>query len=579
MSFRSSTACSVVNDLSRPLGGAVSGTFAVSTTSGTIQGALEQARSLHAGDVTINVAPGRYKETLRLTSFSAATSDQVLTAPRRGLNVIGDTRPVVGVTYLHGGNAYNPNGFAGLGTNYAAVTLSNVANAITVTGPTDFVAAGVVANDTILIRDNTLAWTRTTVQSVAGNVITHNGGTLAVGNNATAVVICPNVEIVGLVAAQPILTMENCAAHFLGIWFNSTVADTSTANLSAIAAIGASTLLASNCIFDARVNGVSSLCLDVLRNSMFSGFRYGQLDSNIPGSGFPGVNSFFASSPGVFCINIEDYSVAHMGHATCIENGTLDSTAVFVGTAGKLRSDLMQISGGGVTVTSETTVILSRLRMYNAPVTSMLCLSDAYVEIGTPAFTSTVDAASAPGTTALSISRFARLRVTGPLQISNVSDGIVCSRSGSLQQNSDSPVTFTGAVTNQTAVDSTSSYDNVRALPGNVNDYAVVGTQPFSAHYTVNTISAAGIARVQWSPNTTVASTPASVGKLYSFTSRSNNAHRVELLPADGSVFVRQGLANTTIAEFGAINSYLVVQVLPNQTVLVVAQSGITFIP
>lgn len=114
----------------------------------------------------------------------------------RQLEFVGDTRAIVGGTYIDGGTIRNNNttnggsGTCGLGV--SATYNLNVSG--TTTNP-NFPSAGVITNDEILVMDNSNAIAKYTVSSASGVSLTLTTAAPTIGNSGTAMVILPNRKI------------------------------------------------------------------------------------------------------------------------------------------------------------------------------------------------------------------------------------------------------------------------------------------------------------------------------------------------------------------------------------------------
>lgn len=145
-----------------------------------------------------------------------------LTTVIPGLSMRGDPRYAAGATYIDGaqlnifsikragaGNGY----FSNLGTPYGYVDLvrpgPNQIQAVITSAPAfnpdtgsggqeisqpDFVAAGVLPQDHILIRDDTGVFTEFIITAVSGNTLTYNGDVMALGPQSELILL-PRVQI------------------------------------------------------------------------------------------------------------------------------------------------------------------------------------------------------------------------------------------------------------------------------------------------------------------------------------------------------------------------------------------------
>ena len=297
----------------------------------TIQSAFDSLTGKAVNSATIIIpAPTSgvtvYTETLSVQNINSVVSEFVTMPPSiypmqnktnavvvQGLNLIGDTRYVSGMVYATGVqlNYFNDlamapaTGYiAKLGTPYGIPTLSNpnpnqIAVTITQfplfdpenqTGTTpeqpDFVAAGVLPGDHLLIRDDSVngVYQEVIITQVAGNVITYSGTNVPNLTLGAAVFFCPRVQITTATYNQiATMTVENSQLSMQGIWLRSNVAAPvgSFVTMAALSILYGGIVNSGQCLYDCR--GFGGACIDAE--------DYGEISSNPFNLSFPMHNA------------------------------------------------------------------------------------------------------------------------------------------------------------------------------------------------------------------------------------------------------------------------------------------------
>lgn len=173
-----------------------------------------------------------------------------LTAVIPGLSIRGDPRYASGATYIDGaqfnvfsikrpgsGNGY----FSNLGTPYGYVDLIRPApgqiQAVITSAPAfnpdtraggqeisqpDFVAAGVLPNDQIRIRDDTGVFADFVITAVSGNILSYNGDVTALGPRSELILL-PRVQITSTNAPASfgLVNFSNMGATVQGVWLKN----------------------------------------------------------------------------------------------------------------------------------------------------------------------------------------------------------------------------------------------------------------------------------------------------------------------------------------------------------------------
>jgi hypothetical protein len=180
----------------------------------TIQNAVNYFQGKTCSGCTITVAAGTYVENVVVSGVNVGGDTE-------DLQIIGDTRPIAGMTYAH--SAYAIANLQGTITpatyplatyGAGAITLSNTgASDVTVTcagTAVDFALAGVVAGDTCYVRNNAGTWTQYTVLTAVGAVVTMTvpivGVTTAAGASIT---FLPNRKIIPTTVPSTAVLIES----------------------------------------------------------------------------------------------------------------------------------------------------------------------------------------------------------------------------------------------------------------------------------------------------------------------------------------------------------------------------------
>jgi len=180
----------------------------------TIQEAIDSLGDQQIFNTTIQIAKGSYPENVVLQS--------ILNSDPTSLKFVGDLRQIAGVGIAHDSfwnDTAGPTGPVGGGAGSKAVLNTGV-NSITVTASVgtnpDFVAAGVVSGDKVIIRDNLGTFTTYTVALVAPTTLTFTTNIITPANAlGAAMSIAPNVVIN---PATGNVIKQNAFASFTGLF-------------------------------------------------------------------------------------------------------------------------------------------------------------------------------------------------------------------------------------------------------------------------------------------------------------------------------------------------------------------------
>jgi hypothetical protein len=202
-----------------------SATEIVGSTYTTIQDAVNYFRGKTCSNCTITVAAGNYVETVVISGVNVGGDTE-------DLQILGDTRPIAGMSYAHSSYAIanlqgtiTPATYPLATYGAGAITLSNTgASDVTVTcagTAVDFGLAGVVAGDKCYVRNDAGAGTTYTVLSAVGPVVTMTipivGTTTTDGS---AITFLPNRQIVPATPTDVVTIESNCT--FKGFILTST---------------------------------------------------------------------------------------------------------------------------------------------------------------------------------------------------------------------------------------------------------------------------------------------------------------------------------------------------------------------
>ena len=178
-------------------------------------------------NVTLNIPKGLYRETIFIDiSFSIPFINDPATdinnLQGRGLRLIGDTRPIVAMSYMNGGLLLSNRG-PGLGHFGGQVTLINSDHTITVISSINpqpnFGVAEVVAGDIIAVTDTNGNIQQRNVVSVLGNTVTYDGDPVSISGNGATLTFFPNVQVMSSVP-DAICFIAGGYVEMVGIWFS-----------------------------------------------------------------------------------------------------------------------------------------------------------------------------------------------------------------------------------------------------------------------------------------------------------------------------------------------------------------------
>ena len=550
----------------------------------TIQSAVDYFNGRDAMHGTIIVTPGggsgpngAYVESVTVNKWVSSRDNFT----GQGFKIVGDNRNIMGTTFLQNGVHTNQIPVPGFGTDAANITLSNALNVITITlsaGPAiNFAQAGVVVGDKIKIRSNTGAWTLATVISLAGNTLTHNGGTIAVGTIGSAVILVPNTELVGAVAGQPAFAVEKASINLVGFWINSDVTHGAVNGQRDNIFIydGASCGLEC-CLFDGQTGNLtygnataydhSSFVLSRNNDIAFGGDSGIVMPITVIGEGILGGGYL-----------ITDVSASIGGTITVFDAPAFISqnSEALVWTGQSIGSPL-----GGFAISDVSFLFLGTYRAFQS-LRGVQSTRESAIHLGL--LGGAIIDGGVIGTSNVGILVLDNANVTlqgGPINISNVRVGINAARNGTVAVVVPAAVPVFGAIgaggTVSTTV--TSTYDNTRNIPGNVFNNIV--SPPFGLEdpYINQIITAAAPINITLNPGaTTIAATAFKyIGKTYTITSKNTAAHTVTV---SGPFIERFGLPNTTVMRFSTTfpNSFVTFLVQSTTSVQILNSQGVTF--
>lgn len=553
----------------------------------TIQSAVNHFAGRHAMNGSIIVAPGKYVESIEIDKLSSSLGNNNVNAPRTGFNIVGDTRLIAGVSYVHSGVNTNPSSGSGLGTNLVDVTLSNVANVITITlasGPAlDFALAGVVVGDKLKIRNNSDIWTDVTVTSVSGNTLTHNGGTIAIGSSRSIVVVCPNVQILSKTAKKPAIFVSSTAVNITGVWLDTSIANGSVVlpHGTLIAWEGANVRLA-GCLFDNSTFNMTGAVMFFFQSGLFAG-RVPD-----PSTYSSGVNTVIGSNPTSYCCLFEGCSSVFAEYLNTFDALASSRLGVFVVNSSQFSASLLQAVSCGQAVQPgfNSVVSLSRLITINTPI-GILAAVNSSINLGTSTFTSRIDCNGLVGTAGISCGRGSYLRFLGPVSFSNAEVGVQIQRNSraNVEVAATTP-TFTNVAHADIQVEHPSIWDGMRqtATLGNVVTYtgaapelAKLAAQGMENAYLNQKINAPAPINLPLNPSATAISIQKYLGKTFTITADTAPGTKHTLTLGGGAIFKGYGFSGTTVAKFLNMDAFVTFLVESTSTVRIISHSAMSF--
>lgn len=256
------------------------------------------------------------------TTLDAGTYDEIILDGTEKLlceclELVGDTRTIVGTTYMRAYTIQTPSANGGSGT----CGITSDGNDITVTGSganPDFATAGLVNGDKVAILNDVNAMSEHTVDSVSGNVITLTGAapTFADGKTLT---ILPN----RIITNTTYLLYGNfpCKLKFTGFTFKKTATGyTFDLRRKKVVEIN-------NCVFDQT--GQASSCILLADSSLYSTVDYSNSFLNSQSHGISTIAGSVVYAKGV--ANVKTLGVA-------LVNGSSGYMHNLIGTHGGLNA-------------------------------------------------------------------------------------------------------------------------------------------------------------------------------------------------------------------------------------------------
>lgn len=231
--------------------------FNVPAAPTTIQAAIDQLDGLGPINARINIAVGTYYETLKIDrTNSSPAADQ---SSRTVVQLIGDTRPCAGMTFMHTGTSSaldsTPVGQDGMGQDGMPVEVVFQDTHVTVTFmggevyQPDFTTLGVVEGDILIVCDADTIASEHIVTSVEGNVIWFEGSVGEFYNaRGTSLTICPNVVVTPTTLYQPAIDVSGACVSLVGIRFRTDPSKVSF--VSHVLRATKSLVIATGCMFD-----------------------------------------------------------------------------------------------------------------------------------------------------------------------------------------------------------------------------------------------------------------------------------------------------------------------------------------
>jgi hypothetical protein len=558
----------------------------------TIQSAIDFLKGGNTGNITI--ASDRYIETLNLENINSNPQNIALNIQgSAGINILGDIRPFVGLSYSTGCRNANWNNFyPGMGNNGDIFTLAAPnPNELQIVNPVvDFVVMGVVTGDVIKLRDDTGTWFEANVTGFVTTVnpndtITYDGPSASTfALNGSTMIICPNVELLGSLSDVAIIRASTNAT-LTGIWINTDPSHGGPAVPSGYYGLlytDCANLNIANCLFDDvqnqafnNINMANSvvnwqLNPDNFRPSSILGSTFGFVLSNTMSNN--GYTTFFDNYISSFVQNMSRVS------SYCWQTvGSLAGTALIIGSnMQEYYFNCYQCFIGLAIETNSTVSFVASVNFDGAVPGSPGGVADG---------------------TAIAISG-GKLINSSVMNISNMQTGINLQASTFINEYYQGIVTtplitFTNITqlgpnfSADIATDATSEVSAVNgsytgAVDGNIYTYDV-GTYQL-VNQTFNQVlapTAPGTVDLTLDPTATTANfghTAFSpyIGKTYTITSNSTDLHTITLL--NGS-FIQYNLANTTVATFQNLSAgaFIVFTVQSPSQVIVKASNGVLF--
>ena len=561
----------------------------------TIQRAIDYFNGRDAMNGTIVVAPGggggpngAYVESLIINKWVSSRDN----FRGQGFKIVGDNRNIMGTTFLQNGVHSNAIPVSGFGTDLAAVTLSNPAvNVIQVTlatGPQiDFALAGLLVGDNLKVRDNTGSWTQVAVQAIGvgltSNQITVVGGVAPlVGTIGSAVVLVPNTELVGALAGQPTVAVENASLSFIGFWVNSDPAHgtVGTPRDNLFAYNGASVQLEC-CLFDNQTSNTSFSNVAVYDHSSLVLAKSNDAAFGNPGVQMP-VTAIGVGPVSVCCYLVTDMSASISGALTTFANGGFGGAFVSQSSEGVFTIGQMV---GGIIGFSATDSALLGSKNFCAFQCRISFDSErgSSAVLGLPGGRVTIDGAGATGNSiGVRAVYGAELAISSPPAISNVVMGVAAFTSANINVDPGCSPVFSGVAAANVITSNLAVYNTTRLTsltPGNIFSYTTAPLLGMENVYSNQLITAAAPINIVLNPALLFSFSPAYIGKTFtvSLPLANSPAANNSTITLSAGAFVGQGGATGAVARFLGANSSITFLVESATTVRVLQSFNMAY--
>lgn len=552
----------------------------------TIQSAIDWFAGRNVMNATITLAPGNYAENLKLDKISSNRPNLNSENSYSGLSIIGDTRNLGGTQFLSGGICQNPSNVSGLGSSLGTVAISNVANIISVTvnaAPLDFVAAGLVVGDHIAILDNSYNWTIVQVTNVSGNQITHDGGTLDVGNSNSSVTLLNNTSLIGTSDFDDFMLVTGSGVTLTGLNFTTSSVLGSQGNAANLLRMidGASVVL-KNCVFDDSNYNLWYFCLHGTNNCKVYGYD-GEWNNYMSYT-----NSFLAGQ--ISCVFLEDNSTLGDGFWTMTDSDT--DTLLWLDNS---STEIYGLYQGSLQFACIYAINNSYVFLQNAYTTnsfsSIYAAQNSKIDIGNDSgtYSAYANCTFNDSTFPLLCTNSSTLNINnGQVNINNPASGIILANNSTGTVTTDANIYITNWDDVEIYTDNTSKWtqigDNVPAYFGffAVDTGIIVynGNEYLRTSYPVQALDNSGAPITlylgpDWGSDW---GSSQYAGKKFDIVSRNTQPHTLQLY---SKYFVGYGANGTTntIATFSTPGSYISILVQNNQNVQVLNAYGVTFSP
>lgn len=415
----------------------------------TIQSAINEVQNKHkhGQNSKILIAPGTYKESIKIKNIMTSVSEDTTTIATAGFSLIGDQRPFVGNSYVHLGSNSNFAAIPGMGDHAVGVLLEAIRSPITGHSSIkvnvknlNFTQLKIKTwnrqpGDIIKIRSNLDQWHERKIFNVTQDSIEYDGELVPVGQAGSALVMVPNVHIQGVLDNESTIFVGGVSTTLQGLWVsNDPQRKEMPSYMLQLEGHQVSNIF--NCLFDKSVSigmGTGNILMENYATIM--GARY----NKNPWATIATGNTVIGSG--------KDVGVSMFSHTTISEGSWnffdfKDGLAVeLLSTISILHNGIFQIVGSQKGLHFESTSVGYLTKYHFIKNKVSLESIDSFVYLGTfskdKTFMNTINAADIPDSIGVASYRASNIFFSPAVHFSHVTTGMLAQNLSSIFTKSD----------------------------------------------------------------------------------------------------------------------------------------------